>query len=268
MCNTGHQRIFPDEPHLAGPVLGCGLEQLPVAHYGFAARLAVDRPARTMIVRFAFPGAVIDMAEDAESQFRILVEDFAVGHAIVQMRGDEIIVLQYLPDQRADFLAALDAGILREDAMTLVGKLLKRIHRMNSTIRDLLTAYRRSISDTTNLAASGPAGDTADPLDDLVPVVDVAVQRVNHDVLNAGRLIAACSGVSWLPCQPSPIRTMRRNAASERAPNQIGIGRTGRGLIVISVISAGMYLLRNVTGSCVHTARIIAIPSSMRRPRS
>ena len=29
-----------------------------------------------------------------------------------------------------------------------------------------------------------------------------------------------------------------------------------------------MYLLRNVTGSWVHTARIIAMPSSVRRPRS
>jgi len=74
-----------------------------------------------MVVWFALPGAVIDMAEDAESQFGILVEDFAVGHAILQMRGDEILVLQYLLDQRADLLVALDAGVRREDAMTLVG---------------------------------------------------------------------------------------------------------------------------------------------------
>ena len=39
-------------------------------------------------------------------------------------------------------------------------------------------------------------------------------------------------------------------------------------LYASSVILAGMYLLWNVTGSCVHTARIIAIPSSVRRPRS
>jgi len=162
-----------------------------------------------MVVWFALPGAVIDMAEDAESQFGILVENFAVGHAIVQMRGDEILVLQYLLDQRADLLAALDAGVRREDAMTLVGKLLKRIHRMNSTVRDLLTAYRHSISGTTNLATSDSAGNAADAFDDVVPVVDIAVHRVDHHVLNADCLIGGEPLAQFTRVLAVPVRAHR-----------------------------------------------------------
>jgi len=36
----------------------------------------------------------------------------------------------------------------------------------------------------------------------------------------------------------------------------------------MSRISAAMYFASKLTGSCDHTARIIAMPSSMRRPRS
>ena len=157
-----------------------------------------------MVVWFALPGAVIDMAEDAESQFGILVEDFAVGHAILQMRGDKILVLQYLLDQRADLLVALDAGVRREDAMTLVGKLLKRIHRMNSTVRDLLTAYRHSISGTTNLATSDSAA-----FDDVVPVVDIAVHRVDHHVLNADCLIGGEPLAQFTRVLAVPVRAHR-----------------------------------------------------------
>src|SRR5204862_497437 len=78
----------------------------------------------------------------------------------------------------------------------------------------------------------------------------------------------ACSGVTWLPCQPSPVLTVRRCAASERLPCHIGILLTGCGSIVMSRISEAMYFASKLTGSCDHTARIIAMPSSMRRPRS
>src|SRR5438445_244983 len=64
------------------------------------------------------------------------------------------------------------------------------------------------------------------------------------------------------------MRTVRRCAASERLPCHIGIGLTGCGSIVMSLTTAGMYFASKLTGSCDHTARIIAMPSSMRRPRS
>ncbi len=65
-----------------------------------------------MIVRLALPGALVDMSQNAEAEFRVLVEDLAFGHLVAEMGGDESIVLQCLLDQRADLLAALDPGIV------------------------------------------------------------------------------------------------------------------------------------------------------------
>jgi len=67
------------------------------------------------------------MAEDAESEFRILVEDLTLGHVVVEMSGDEILVLQHVLDERADLLATVDPGIFRQDAVTLSGELLESI---------------------------------------------------------------------------------------------------------------------------------------------
>ena len=56
-------------------------------------------------------------------------------------------------------------------------------------------------------------------------------------------------------------------AGSDWPPIQIGMcGGSGR--MRMSVISASMYFVGKVTGSCVQTARIMAMPSSIRRPRS
>ncbi len=72
-----------------------------------------------------------------------------------------------------------------------------------------------------------------------------------------------------LPCQPSAIRAVRFSAASEPPPIHSGMRLIG----CSSIVSVGnlrfrnAYFALNVTGSCVHTARIIAMPSSIRRPR-
>jgi hypothetical protein len=67
------------------------------------------------------------MAEDAEPEFRILVEDLPLGHVVVEMSGDKILVLQHVLDERADLLATVDPGIFRQDAVTLSGELLESI---------------------------------------------------------------------------------------------------------------------------------------------
>ena len=51
-------------------------------------------------------------------------------------------------------------------------------------------------------------------------------------------------------------------------PIQIGIGFSGFGSIRIWSITAGIHFASKLTGSSVHTARIIAMPSSVRLPRS
>src|SRR5690348_6786873 len=71
--------VVTDMAHLAGLLLGRRLDQRPIAHQRLAARLAIDRPGRPVIMRRRFAGAVVDMGEDAESQFRILVDHLALG---------------------------------------------------------------------------------------------------------------------------------------------------------------------------------------------
>src|SRR5579875_2234491 len=100
------------------------------ALHGLAARLAVDRPGRAVIMRIAVLGAVIDMAEDAEAEFGILVQNLALGHLVAEIGVDEIVVLQHVLDQRAHPLAPFDARILLEDPAAFRRKLLERIsHR-------------------------------------------------------------------------------------------------------------------------------------------
>jgi hypothetical protein len=71
-----------------------------------------------VIVRLALSGAVVDMAENAEAERKILVEDLPLRNIVTEMSGDKRVVLQDLLDERTDFLAALDTRIVCQDAMT------------------------------------------------------------------------------------------------------------------------------------------------------
>src|SRR5271169_4122692 len=68
----------------------------------------------------------------------------------------------------------------------------------------------------------------------------------------------------WIPAKIEAMRSQPQPVA----PIQIGMGATGCGCERIASIFAGIHLASNETGSCDHTARIMAMPSSMRRPRS
>jgi hypothetical protein len=75
------------------------------------------------------------MAKNAEPELRVLVEDLPLRNVVAEMSGDERIVLQNLLDQRADFLAALDTGIVRQDVITSVRKLRESIaHQPTSSL--------------------------------------------------------------------------------------------------------------------------------------
>jgi hypothetical protein len=75
------------------------------------------------------------MAEDAEPEVRILVEDLPLGHVIMEMSGDKVLVLQHVLDERADLLTTFDPGIFRQNAVTLSGKLLESIsHQTTSSV--------------------------------------------------------------------------------------------------------------------------------------
>ena len=49
-----------------------------------------------MIVGRTCPGIVMHVRQDAEAKFRVLVEDFALGHIVAEVRTDEGFVLQDL----------------------------------------------------------------------------------------------------------------------------------------------------------------------------
>jgi hypothetical protein len=73
------------------------------------------------------------MAENAEAELRVFVQDFALGSVVAEMRLDKIFVFQHLLDQRAHLLASLDLRILLEDPPAFRRKLLEAIpHPTNS----------------------------------------------------------------------------------------------------------------------------------------
>src|SRR5262245_57978328 len=99
VVDVGHarlQRIAAHVAYLARLALGRLLHERPVVHQRLAAGLAVDRPRRPVIVRIALAGAAVDVAEDAEAEPRVGVEDLALGHVVAQVPGDERVVLQHV----------------------------------------------------------------------------------------------------------------------------------------------------------------------------
>jgi hypothetical protein len=61
---------------------------------------------------------MVDVSEDAKSEFRVLEQYLAVWHIVAEMRRDEIVVFQHLLDQGAYFLAPFDTGVLLENPAT------------------------------------------------------------------------------------------------------------------------------------------------------
>jgi hypothetical protein len=77
---------------------------------------------------------MVDVAEDAKPEFRILVEDLPLRHSVMEMSGHKILVLQHILDERAHLLAALHPRIRRKDAVTFTGKPVETIaHQITSS---------------------------------------------------------------------------------------------------------------------------------------
>src|ERR1700756_1511233 len=77
---------------------------------------------------------MIDMTEDAEAEFGILVQHLALGHVVAEMRRDEILVLQQLLNQGADLLAPLDTRIFLENPVAFRGKLLEAVPHLTAPL--------------------------------------------------------------------------------------------------------------------------------------
>jgi hypothetical protein len=97
-----------------------------------------------MIVRLAVSGAVIDVTQNAETEFGILIEDLTFGYIVTKVSGDKSIVFQDILDQRANLLAALSARIGGQYAVTFSGKLIECVaHYATSLIRMPVTSLFR-----------------------------------------------------------------------------------------------------------------------------
>src|SRR4030095_10830072 len=101
--------VITQREGLAGLLRAGRRYPLVIGHDGLADGLAVDRPGRAMVMRLAFLGAVIDMAEDAEAELRVLVKDFPLRPVLGQVLADEFGIGASLLDERADLLSALTA---------------------------------------------------------------------------------------------------------------------------------------------------------------
>jgi hypothetical protein len=105
-----------------------------------------------VIMRLALFGALIDMAEDAEAELRILVEDLPLRPVLGKVLADELRVGARSLDKRADLFAALGAGVGGKDAVTIGGELFESVsHRLipliwiGGQIAELLRLCRRRI---------------------------------------------------------------------------------------------------------------------------
>src|SRR5215470_14996676 len=88
-------------------------EKPPIRHLGFTGGLAVDGPARPVIVRSAGFGALIDVAEYAEMKVGILVKNRAFRiHVRAEVPGNKVPIGARFLSKLADALASGPAGIL------------------------------------------------------------------------------------------------------------------------------------------------------------
>ncbi|TMJ71606.1 MAG: hypothetical protein E6G73_14420 [Alphaproteobacteria bacterium] len=72
-----------------------------------------------MIVRLAFLGALIHMAEDAEAELGILVQNLPLRSVLGQVLTHELRIGTRVLDESADLFAALGPGLGGEEAVTI-----------------------------------------------------------------------------------------------------------------------------------------------------
>src|SRR5262249_28274172 len=96
--------------------------------------LAVDSPARPVIVRSTSFGALIDVAEYAEMEVGILVKNRAFRiHVGAEVSGHKIPIGARLLGKLANVLATGAAGILEKRGQAIGGKLIQRVGHDHSS---------------------------------------------------------------------------------------------------------------------------------------
>jgi len=72
-----------------------------------------------MIMRIGFSRVTVYMSADAEAQVGILVDDLPIRCIVIDISGNELVVLECLLDEMADPLASRRAGILFENFLNV-----------------------------------------------------------------------------------------------------------------------------------------------------
>src|SRR6516165_1110119 len=97
----------------------------PIRHLGFAGGLAVDSPARPVIVRSTGFGTPIDVAEYAEMKVGILIKNRAFRiHVGAEVPGHKVPIGARLLGKPANALATGQAGILKQRGPAIGGELI------------------------------------------------------------------------------------------------------------------------------------------------
>src|SRR5262249_19346812 len=100
----------------------------PIRHFGFAGGLAVDSPARPVIVRSAGFGALIDVAEYAEMKVGILVKNRAFRiHVGDEVPGHKVPIGARFLGKLTNAFATGATGILEQRGSAIGGKLIQRV---------------------------------------------------------------------------------------------------------------------------------------------
>jgi hypothetical protein len=79
-----------------------------------------------MIMRIGFSGITVYVSADAKAQVGIFINNLPIRCIVVDIRGNEFVVLERLLDEMADSLASRWAGIFFERSLDIGGKRIKR----------------------------------------------------------------------------------------------------------------------------------------------
>src|SRR5687767_5061214 len=122
---AGRELVGAQRPRLARLVAAGGRDERIVGHVGLAARLAVDRPRRAVVVRGRVLRALVRVGEDAETHFRVFVQHLALRRGLADLGGDEFRIAQELLEDDADLAPARRARLLLQDFAAVPGELLE-----------------------------------------------------------------------------------------------------------------------------------------------
>ena len=98
-----------------------------------------------MIVRIRFSGVPVQVGADAKTQVRIFVNHLTVRRVLVEIRREELFILENLLHQLANLTPSCGTGVGFENPTTLRCELIERkIHGLPSSHELPLTKHRNN----------------------------------------------------------------------------------------------------------------------------